>query len=382
MTNRSLRRKRLWLMETSTASSRVSLYWAIASIVVAVLIVFFQYYFFTPPPDPKSPVSIRIEPGSSTRDVASILKENKLIWNETLFLLTAKLIGADVRIQPGLYPFEHSMTMLALLDRLEKPGGEGGVVKLLEGWTIAQFASELKSIGIDSTEFMAAAKNKVLLESFGIDADNAEGYLFPDTYKMLEGTTPVEAVKRMLRRFREVVPDSLEQLARRRFNFSLHELVTFASIVEAEVQNRTEGPLVSAVYHNRLKKGMLLQADPTIQYVLPEGPRRLLTKDLSIDSPYNTYLYKGLPPGPICAPGKAAFQSSLNPAPVKYLFFVSQADGSHAFNETISGHLKSKVVLDSARAVVKQRKLAERDSLRRIKAAELPASERSKLRGN
>ncbi len=348
-----------------------AIFWVSLGLLVMIAIAFSQYYLFAPAPNPPERVILRVEPGMSAKRVGRDLKRLGLVRSELMFRFLAKIRAADAKIQPGVYPFEKGMSPLDVLLRLEKPGGEGGEVCFREGLTIAQYTEALKEIGVDSLEFVMAAHDRQLLAQFRINASSAEGYLFPDTYQMLPGVLPREAVKRMLARFREVVPDSMDSIAAAK-GMTLHEMITLASIVEAEVQKKSEAPLVSAVYTNRLKKKMLLQADPTIQYILPGPPRRLLFRDLEVDSPYNTYMYTGLPPGPICNPGKNAILAAFNPADVDYLYFVSQADGSHAFNKNLSGHLKSKVVLDSARKVLSLHRIAERDSLKRAKAASVP----------
>ncbi len=345
--------------------------WFLFSFVTAIGITLVMYATFSPMPAPKERVVLRVEPGMGAKRVSHELKQLGLIRSEYIFRMIIKVRGSANRIQPGIYPFDKGLTPLAVLFRLEKPGGEGGEVRFLEGWTIARYAQELKEVGVDSAEFIAACHDIKLLQQFHIDANSAEGYLFPDTYQMLPGVMPREAVKRMLTRFREIVPDSLDSLGEE-FGLSLHEMITLASIIESEVQQKPEAPMVSAVYHNRLRRNMLLQADPTIQYILPGPPRRLFLRDLEMESPYNTYKYAGLPPGPICNPGKNAIYAAYHPADVDYIYFVSQADGSHAFNTTLQGHLKSKVVLDSARHVLSMRRIAERDSIKRARTAAVP----------
>jgi UPF0755 protein len=185
-------------------------------------------------------------------------------------------------------------------------------------------------------------------QGMGITASNLEGYLFPDTYRLSWSTTPEKVAQVMVEQFRKTITDSLMRRAEE-IGFSLAQVVTLASMIEAEAKDGNERDLISAVYHNRLRRGMLLQCDPTVIYALPKLDRPLLLKDLEVDSPYNTYRYPGLPPGPICNPGKASILAALYPAGVNYLYFVATGEGSHIFSATLAQH-------NLARARVKRAK--------------------------
>jgi UPF0755 protein len=182
----------------------------------------------------------------------------------------------------------------------------------------------------------------------GVQANSLEGYLYPDTYFFTYGVQAPEVLRTLVGHFWKVYNDSLKARTEE-LGWTVHQVVTLASIVEGEARVDSERALISAVYHNRLKRGMLLQASPTVQFLLPDGPRRLLKRDLEIDSPYNTYRYPGLPPGPINNPGRKSLLAALWPAPVRYLYFVANGDGTHTFSYTLAQHLRAKRKLDRIR---------------------------------
>ena len=178
-------------------------------------------------------------------------------------------------------------------------------------------------------------------KTLGVDAESLEGYLFPETYKFSLMMAEEQVIRRLVKQFQRVF-DSQMRAQASRMGMTVHETVSMASIIEGEAQVGDERPIISAVYHNRLKKRMRLQADPTVQYAIVDGPRRLFYKDYRIDSPYNTYRHRGLPPGPIMSPGEASLRAALYPAEVNYLYFVARGDGSHIFSRTTREHEKAK----------------------------------------
>jgi UPF0755 protein len=210
-----------------------------------------------------------------------------------------------------------------------------------EGLTIRQMAALYESKGFgDAREFIAAASRGELVQDLDPAAKDLEGYLFPDTYTLPRKATAEQLITRMVAGFRKALTSDVVDAMTAK-GLSLRQLVTLASIVEKETGNKDERPLVAAVYANRLKIGMGLQCDPTVIYALERAGRyngNLTREDLQFDSPYNTYRYAGLPPGPIAAPGRASLAAAASPAPVPYLYFVSKNDGSHAFAETLDQH--------------------------------------------
>ena len=283
-------------------------------------------------------VHVTIENGDSMTRIVQRLKEAKVIEDGAALLILAKLSGKDREIQAGRYSFEKGTTLYSIFSKLTRGDVTLREVTIPEGLTIRQIAGILnRQIEIDSLEFVRLATDSRFVKGLGIPALNLEGYLFPDTYRLSWGTTPEKVARVMVEQFKKTFTDSLTRRAGE-IDFSLADVVTLASMIEAEARDGNERDLISAVYHNRLRRGMLLQCDPTVIYALPELDRPLLLKDLEVDSPYNTYKYPGLPPGPICNPGKASILAALYPADVNYLYFVATGKGSHIFSTSLTQH--------------------------------------------
>jgi len=287
-------------------------------------------------------VYVTIKQGDSMTRIVQRLEEEDLIKDGTGLLVLAKLLGKDRHIQAGRYDFKKGITMYSVFSKLIRGDVTLKEVTIPEGLTIKQIAGILRrEIQIDSSEFVKVATEIQFAKSMEIPASNLEGYLFPNTYKFSWGATSEKVVKILVEQFKKTFTDSLRRRAEE-INLSLAEVVTLASMIEAEAKDGEEREMISAVYHNRLKQGMLLQCDPTVIYALPELDRPLLLTDLEIDSPYNTYKYPGLPPGPICNPGRASIFAALYPAEVNYLYFVAKGDGTHIFSTTLREHNKAK----------------------------------------
>jgi UPF0755 protein len=233
------------------------------------------------------------------------------------------------------------MTAVDVLGKIAR--GEVDLVNVTfrEGLTIREMASVFESQGLGSADaFRAAAGNASLVSTFDAEATDLEGYLFPETYAVSRHVEPAQLVRAMVDRFTRVLTPDLREAASAR-GMTVRQLVTLASIVEKETASGSERPLVAAVYANRLRIGMGLQCDPTVIYALQRAGRfdgNLRREDLALDSPYNTYRYPGLPPGPIAAPGRSALEAAARPADVDYLYFVSRNDGTHAFARTLEEH--------------------------------------------
>ena len=198
-----------------------------------------------------------------------------------------------------------------------------------------------KAIEIDSARFVTLAQNPGFFGKLGVHAPSLEGYLFPDTYRFYWQTPEEKILETMVKRFHQVFADSLKQRATQ-LRMSVHQVLTLASIIEKEAQVPLERPLISGVFHRRLKLGMPLQADPTVIYALGGRKRRLSKADTRVNSPYNTYLHRGLPPGPICNPGRDSILAALYPVKVDYLYFVAKGDGTHIFTKSLNSHINAK----------------------------------------
>jgi UPF0755 protein len=254
------------------------------------------------------------------------------------FKILARVKGDDRNIKPGTYLLKHGTPWLEVLDALHGGHGLVNTMTVPEGYALQQIVPLLAQtlrVPVDSVN--AAVTDTAQLSRLDIPTKNLEGYLFPDTYAFPEGYTARQAVSEMVKRFeREWKPEWNAQLTKLALN--RHDIVTLASIIEREAKRSEERPVISAVYHNRLKAGMLLQADPTIQYAKGKHTARILLRDLEINSPYNTYKHAGLPPGPIASPGGPSLVAALFPANVTYLYFVADPDGHHEFRTTLSQH--------------------------------------------
>jgi UPF0755 protein len=287
-------------------------------------------------------VRVTVPAGASFRVAADSLASKGFIDWPGLFGVYAKVLGSDRNIQPGTYALQRGMSYNQLLSALEHGEGLERRVTIPEGYAIRDIVPLLaKTLGVPEDSVRAAVRDSALRSELHVPAETLEGYLFPDTYLFAYGTPARGAVHAMVDRFLEVwQPVWNARLVQ--LGMSRNDVMTIASIVEKEAMLPEERPVIAAVYHNRLKRHMPLQADPTIQYALGEHHERILYKDLEIDSPYNTYRHPGLPPGPIASPGRASIEAALYPAHVPYLFFVAHPDGHHEFRTTFEGHKEAR----------------------------------------
>lgn len=284
------------------------------------------------------PAEVRVDPGDSFSTVTRKLREQQVISNGLFFSLWARFNGLEKKIHQGLYRFESSVAPWEVLDRLVGGKGIFQSVTIPEGLTIKEIAELLDKMQIaDREKFLAAAADPSVLTALGLGDKGLEGYLFPSTYHFTPATPERDIIVAMAEQFRKS-SQSLLAKAGARVQLSTHELLTLASIVEKETGVEAERGLVAAVFHNRLKRQMPLQSDPTVIYGLRNFDGNLTKKDLRDDNPYNTYRIGALPPGPICNPGLSSIKAVLDPADVPYLYFVSKNDGTHRFSETIEEH--------------------------------------------
>jgi len=302
-----------------------------------------------------------IPPGATFRVAADSLHRAGIVGSTRLFRLYASLRGHDRRIRAGTYVMSRGMSWPAVVSALTHGTGLIRTVTIPEGYAIADIAPLLaRTLGVEEDSVLAATRDSAMRERLDVPTPTLEGYLFPDTYAFPDGTTGRAAVEAMVKRFEQVWQpewnDKLQQMA-----LSRHDIVTLASIVEKEAKLPAERPVIAAVYLNRLRAGMKLQADPTVQYALGRHSARLYYKDLRVDSPYNTYEHAGLPPGPIASPGRASIVASIDPAAVPYRYFVAHPDGHHEFHVDYKSH-------ELAVAAVRR----ERDALAKSPGAALP----------
>jgi UPF0755 protein len=308
------------------------------SIVLLFLLDIFIVLFF-PPTFQGEQKRVLIPKGSTFREVVQTLDEEGLLRSPTAFYLMARALGVAGNVQAGEYELSTAMTPAVILHKLVS----GDVVKyrvtIPEGYTVRQIAVRLEERGIikNREEFIAEAFSSDFNTILGITGESVEGYLFPDTYLFSKGIAPQEVIKSMVGKFKRVYTPDFSQRAAE-LGMTDREVVTLASIIEKETGLPEERPLISAVFHNRLKRGIPLCSDPTVIYGIANFDGNLRKRDLEKRTPYNTYLIQGLPPGPIANPGRASIEAALYPAPVKYLYFVSRNDGSHHFSTTLREH--------------------------------------------
>jgi len=284
---------------------------------------------------------VDVPSGTGTNAIGRLLVEAGVVRDPATWRLAVWRSGEATSLKAGEYRFTDAMTPGDVVHRIARGDVYLRSITVREGLTIRQMARVFEDAGFGpAAAFLAAARDGRLVSEIDPAARNLEGYLFPDTYPLPRRSSAADLVRRMVSRFESVMTDDLRQAAAAR-GLSVREAVTLASLVEKETAKADERPLVAAVYHNRLKKRMGLQCDPTVIYALElrGGFNGNLTRaDLNTDSPYNTYRYAGLPPGPIAAPGRASLEAAVRPAAVDYLFLVSRNDGTHAFASTLDDH--------------------------------------------
>ena len=283
-------------------------------------------------------VVLDIAEGSSLSDVAERLYRQKLIKSDWAFVWVGRLEGLDRKIISGEYEFHGGMAPSTILEKIIRGEVLQHTVTIPEGFAMSQIADLLHERRLaDRDAFLRRANDPAFIHTLSLPVDTLEGYLFPDTYRFARHMEPERLIEAMVAKFKQTVSEEDRDRAAE-LGLSMHQAVTLASVIEKETAKPDERTLISGVFHNRLQKDIPLQSDPTVIYAVHEFDGNLRKKDLSIDSPYNTYLVVGLPPGPIANPGRAAIHAALYPEPTEYLYFVSRNDGSHEFSTTLAEH--------------------------------------------
>jgi UPF0755 protein len=295
-------------------------------------------YAETPMGTSDRPRSVSVPSGQTFDDTLRQLEQAGIVRSPRRFEILARLKGLDTQIQAGEYWLSPDTTPENLLKQLVTGKVRMHALTLPEGYTIGQYAAMVEEKGLASAEaFLAVAADPAVAAEYGIPGDTLEGYLFPDTYHFPKGLPPRHLVDHMVARFWKVFKPEWEDRVRS-LNMTLHQIVTLASIIEKETGAPAERKLISSVFHNRLKRNMRLQSDPTVIYGLKNFDGNLTRKDLETPTPYNTYTTGGLPPGPIANPGAGALEAALYPAKTNHLYFVSRNDGTHKFSNSLKEH--------------------------------------------
>jgi len=307
----------------------------IFSLIFLITILFITAIYF--PLEENTPIQkvVNIPSGTNAKEIVDLLGEDEIIRkNNYTFRILIKLLKLEDQLKYGEYNFSPSMNMFQILDKLIKGEVITYKITIPEGYTCTQIAELL-----DKEEI---AEKEIFLKLAKDSKKTWEGYLFPDTYEVTKKYGENNMSKVMLSNFNQIAMENKFEEKAEKIGFSLDEIIILASIIEKEAKFSEEKNKVSSVFHNRLEKGMKLQSCATIQYIL-EKPKEILDeKDLKIDSPYNTYLYKGLPPGPICNPGLDSIIAALEPEEGDYLYFVLGENGRHIFSKTYQEHLRNK----------------------------------------
>ncbi len=310
----------------------------VASGILLVITVHIYSLLFVPASTDTTPRIVNIPTGVSFRVVTNILIKKGIIRDSRGLDLLAWLTGSYRSVKAGEYELSPSMSAYQVLNILVKGRVKEYVITFPEGYNIKEMARTLASKGlVDEKEFITKAGDRKFARSLGLPGPTFEGYLFPDTYRFTRNMGVEEIIRKMTERFKTIYDEKFQSLARKR-GMTTKEVITLASIIEKEAGSRREMRDISAVFHNRLKRGYRLESDPTVIYGISGFDGNLTRKHLRTWTPYNTYLIYGLPPGPIASPGKTAIEAALNPSPTDYLYFVSKNDGTHHFSRTLREH--------------------------------------------
>ncbi|UCH44430.1 MAG: endolytic transglycosylase MltG [Nitrospiraceae bacterium] len=285
---------------------------------------------------------VKIPEGAAYSEALDIIRDAGIMDNTLPLLLLGKLTAKEKHLQPGYYNMSSSMSPLEIFTDLIEGRTITYSVTIPEGTSLKGIHTRFSEVGLVDKESWQLVYDREFLDSLSIEAPSLEGYLYPDTYNFAKGTDPKTIMKIMVQRMREQFTVPLQSRAIE-LGLSENEVLTLASIIEKEAIYDSERPIISAVYHNRLEKNMRLQADPTVLYGVKKRWIRIRYRDLKRKTPYNTYIIKGLPPGPIASPSIKSIEAALYPADVDYLFFVAKNDGRHYFSTTNAEHTKAVV---------------------------------------
>lgn len=317
----------------------LTIYIALPVTVVAATYSGLKHYFLDPlDPLDTTAVVFEVSPQKTFRDISADLELKHFVRNKIVIRTLAKLQGKDTKVMAGEYELSPSMSPQQILDAMVDGRMILRQVTIREGLTLKDIGPLLEEAGIVSkAQFETALRDPALREELAVPADSFEGYLYPETYR-IQRNTSARAVLQIFRSQLNKIWNEEWSARLPELEMTKHQVLTLASIIEKESGNMEEQPIVSSVFHNRLRRGMRLQSDPTVIYGIPNFNGNITKDDLLAKTPYNTYVIPGLPPGPIANPGYSAIKAALYPATTKYLYFVGNGQGKHIFSETLEQH--------------------------------------------
>ncbi len=326
----------------------------LAVYLFVISLTFYLTVNYWPQTNIESMKKVRIDHGTTLSNISDKLNKRGLVTNKWVFEFLTKIKGLEKSMQAGTFRLSNVHTNNDVIKNIVFGSPDRKKITFLEGWNMNQVASHLsKELNFNYSEVLKLFSDEKLIKELQINSNTLEGYLFPETYYFFEGVDEISVIKRLVKEHKRFWNDANISKADS-LGFTSNEIITLASIIEGEAIYDSERSIISAVYHNRLKIGMKLQADPTVQYIIDDGPRRLLNRDLRIKSPYNTYMYQGLPPGPINSPGRQSLIAALSPQNNDYLYFVAKGDGYHTFSKNEKEHERAKRAFQRVRKKVRR----------------------------
>ncbi|OPX98755.1 MAG: putative aminodeoxychorismate lyase [Syntrophorhabdus sp. PtaB.Bin006] len=323
-------------------------------IAVVIFVVTQTLIFASIPNDTdRDSVAVLVRSGTGLREIADKLKENGLIRYPALFVFCSMAYRG--KLLAGEYKLRKDMSIIEVVAKMGRGERNIYALKILEGHNLYNIAEVAEKSGImGGDEFLRLARDPVFLQRLGINADSIEGYLAPDTYYYSRETSVDHFIETIVRKtFKNFAKEDIKK-GMDDLNFDMRKTLILASIIEKEAKLKEEKPVISAVFHNRLKRGMSLDADPTVIYGTGNFGSPITRSDLSTPTPYNTYSFPGLPKGPICSPDKNSIMAALHPASVDYLYFVSKNDGTHVFSKDMNDHNRYVAMYQRAKNAKKQ----------------------------
>jgi len=327
------------------------------AVLVLILILVTRNYLSLPSEISTDRVTIILPKGSVLSQIADSLERKGLIEEPKLFVFWAKSLGYETKLKAGMFEVPSGLNYPQLVAFLAESRPAELSITLIEGWSSASITNALsRALALSRSVLDSLVIDSAFCNELGLEVNDLTGYLMPDTYVFSFGMTEKQVLSYLVRKTKKIFSADSVKNKLAILEYTTHQILTLSSIVEGEAMIDHERKRIASVYWNRLRWKIRLQADPTIQFVLKDGPRRLLYKDLEIDSPYNTYRYAGLPPGPINNPGKASIIATIFPEETNYIYFVAKGDGSHVFSRTAAEHSRAKAAFNKVRREVARKK--------------------------